>query len=108
MQCETGTITAHTYQNLGLTLFNINLYSKMAKIEKTFNGKRFTYLCNGKVYKHSTRDYKYACEATTRQAKGAISAGHEFILSLGNKAESTYNSMARFYRHCDLEVVEIQ
>ena len=50
----------------------------MAKIEKTFNGKRFTYLCNGEVYKNSTRDYKYACVATTRQAKGAISEGHEF------------------------------
>ena len=24
----------------------------MAKIEKTFNEKRFTYLCNGEVYKH--------------------------------------------------------
>ena len=80
----------------------------MAKIEKTFNGKRFTYLCNGEVYKNSTRDYKYACVATTRQAKGALTEGHEFILSLGNKVESTYNSMARFYRHCDLEVVEIQ
>ena len=74
----------------------------MAKIEKTFNGKRFTYLCNGEVYKNSTRDYKYACVATTRKAKGAISEGREFILSLGNKVESTYNSMARFYKHCDL------
>ena len=68
----------------------------MAKIEKTFNGKRFTYLCNGEVYKNSTRDYKYACVATTRQAKGALTEGHEFILSLGNKVESTYNSMARW------------
>ena len=84
------------------------IFILMAKIEKTFNGKRFTYLCNGEVYKNSTRDYKYACVATTRQAKGAISEGHEFILSLGNKVESTYNSMARFYRHCDLEVVAIQ
>ena len=80
----------------------------MAKIEKTFNGKRFTHLFNGEVHKNSTRDYKYACVATTRKAKGAISEGHEFILSLGNKVESTYNSKARFYRHCDLEVVEIQ
>ncbi len=44
----------------------------MAKIEKTFNGKRFTYLCNGEVYKNSTRDYKYACVATTRKAKGVL------------------------------------
>ena len=51
----------------------------MAKIEKTFNGKRFTYLCNGEVYKNSTRDYKYACVATTRQAKGAIPEWHTFI-----------------------------
>ena len=80
----------------------------MAKIEKTFNGKRFTYFCNGEVYKNSTRDYKYACVATTRKAKGAISEGHEFSLSLGNKVESTYNSMARLYKHCDLEVVAIQ
>ena len=47
----------------------------MAKIEKTFNGKRFTYLCNGEVYKNSTRDYKYACVATTRKAKGALIEG---------------------------------
>ena len=80
----------------------------MATITKTFNGKKYTYLCNGEVYKNSTRDYKYACVATTRQAKGAISEGKEFIVSLGNKADSTYNSMARFYGHCDLEVVEIQ
>ena len=81
----------------------------MAKIEKTFNGKRFTHLCNGEVYRVSTRDYKYACVATTRKAKGAISEGHEFILSLGNKKDSTYNSMARFYvERADLEVVEIQ
>ena len=84
------------------------IFIQMAKIEKTFNGKRFTYLCNGEVYRQSVKDYKYACVATTRKAKGAISEGHEFILSLGNKVESTYNSMARFYRHCDLEVVEIQ
>ena len=58
----------------------------MAKIEKTFNGKRFTHLFNGEVHKNSTRDYKYACVATTRKAKGAISEGHEFILSLGNKS----------------------
>ena len=80
----------------------------MAKIEKKFNGKRFTYLCNGEVYKNSARDYKYACVATTRKAKGAISEGHGFILALGNKVASTYNSMARFYRHCYLEVVAIQ
>ena len=47
----------------------------MAKIEKTFNGKRFTYLCNGEVYKNSTKDYKYACVATTRQVKGASQRG---------------------------------
>ncbi len=80
----------------------------MATITKTFNGKKFTYFCNGNVYKNSTRDYKFACVATTRKAKGALTEGHEFIISLGNKANSTYNSYARFYGHCDLEVVAIQ
>lgn len=80
----------------------------MATITKTFNGKKFTYFCNGEVYKNSTRDFKYACVAITRQAKGAISEGKEFIISLGNKKDTTYNSMARFYGHCDLQVVEIQ
>lgn len=80
----------------------------MATITKTFNGKKFTYFCNGEVYKNSTKDFKFACVATTRQAKGAITEGKEFIISLGNKADSTYNSMARFYKHCDLVVVEIQ
>ena len=80
----------------------------MATITKTFNGKKFTYFCNGNVYKNSTRDYKFACVAITRKAKGALTEGHEFIISLGNKANSTYNSYARFYAHCDLEVVAIQ
>ena len=80
----------------------------MATITKTFNGKKFTYFCNGNVYKNSTRDYKFACVATTRKAKGALTEGHEFIISLGNKANSNYNSYARFYAHYDLEVVAIQ
>ena len=80
----------------------------MATITKTFNGKKFTYFCNGEVYRNSTRDYKYACVATTRKAKGATTEGKEFILSLGNKVDSTYNSYARFYGHCDLKVVAIQ
>ena len=75
----------------------------MAKIEKTFNGKRFTHLFNGEVHKNSTRDYKYACVAKFKYD------GHERILSLGNKKDGTYNSMARFYvERADLEVVEIQ
>ena len=80
----------------------------MATITKTFDGKRFTYLCNGEVYRNSTRGYKYACVATTRKAKGAITEGKEFILSLGNKVDSTYKSYSKFYKHCDLEVVAIQ
>lgn len=80
----------------------------MARIEKTFNGKKYIYLCNGKFYRNSSRDYKYACVATTRKAKGAITEGKEIIISLGNKVDSTYNSYARFYHQCDLEVVEIQ
>lgn len=80
----------------------------MATITKSFNGKKYSYFCDGNLYKNSSRDYKYACVATTRQAKGAISEGNVFIVSLGNNAQSTYNSMARFYGHCDLEVVEIQ
>lgn len=84
------------------------IFIQMATITKSFNGKRFTYFCNGEVYKNSTRDFKYACVAISRQAKGAISEGEQFIISLGNKVESTYNSMARFYSHCDLEVVEIK
>ncbi len=79
----------------------------MATITKTFDGKKFVYTCNGEVYKSSTRDFKYACVATTRKAKGATSEGYEFILSLGNNAKSTYNSMARYYGHCDLEIVTL-
>lgn len=54
----------------------------MATITKTFNGKKFTYFCNGEVYKNSTRDYKYACVAKFKHD------GHEKILSLGNKKGS--------------------
>ena len=79
------------------------IFIEMATITKTFNGKKFTYFCNGEVYKNSTRDYKYACVAKFKHD------GHERILSLGNKKDGTYNSMARFYvERADLEVVEIQ
>ena len=102
MQCETGTNTC-TYQTLELAKFNNQIFIEMATITKTFNGKKFTYFCNGEVYKNSTRDYKYACIAKFKHD------GHERILSLGNKKDSTYNSMARFYvERADLEVVEIQ
>ena len=75
----------------------------MATITKTFNGKKFTYLCNGEPYKNSTRDYKYACVAKFKYD------GHERIISLGNKVDTAYNSMARFYiERADLEVIEIQ
>ena len=79
----------------------------MAKVEKIANGKKFNYLCNGKLFRTSTREYKYACIATTRISKGAGIEGLERIISLGNNPVSTYNSYARFYKHCDLEVVEI-
>ena len=78
-----------------------------AIVTKSFNGKQFSYSLNGEHYKNSKREFKYACVATSRVAKGACKEGCVFIISLGNKKESTYNSMARFYGHCDLEIVEI-
>lgn len=81
----------------------------MATITKTFNGKKFTYFCNGEVYRNSTKNYKYACVATTRMAKGAKTEGIEFIIAIGNNADSTYRSMAKFYDfYCELNIVEIQ
>lgn len=77
-------------------------------VTKTFNGKKFQYFFNGDLYRNSSRDYKYACVATPRLAKGATREGGPVVISLGNKIKSTYDSYARFYDHCDLEVVEIQ
>ncbi len=77
-------------------------------VTKTFNGKKYTYSINGRAYRQSTRDFKYACVAISRVAKGAASEGNEFIISLGNHYQSTYNSMARFYDHCDLRIEEIK
>lgn len=79
----------------------------MAKVEKIANGKSFKYLCNGQWFRTSSKDYKYACIATTRISKGAKIEGFERVISLGNDPKSTYYSYARFYQHCDLEVVEI-
>lgn len=80
----------------------------MAQVTKTFDGKKFHYFLGGNLYRNSTRDFKYACVAITREAKGATSEGYEFIISLGNNSTSTYNSMAKFYGHCDLRIEEIR
>ena len=77
------------------------------KVTKQFDGKKYHYYFNGKLQRNSTKDYRYACVATTKTDKGACVDGHQFVISFGNKADSTYNSMARLYRHCDLCVVEI-
>lgn len=68
---------------------------------KSVNGKKFVYSYNGEVIRTSTREFKYACIATHE-------SGASKVISMGNKAESTYNSMARFYQHCSLEIVAIQ
>ena len=78
-----------------------------AKVTKQFDGKKFHYYFNGKFKRNSTKDYRYACVATTRIDKGACVEGYQFVISLGNKIDSTYNSMAHCYKHCDLSVVEI-
>lgn len=79
-------------------------------ITKTIKGDKFIYTFNGKVVRTSKRDYKYACVATYRAAKGANEKyeGLSDVISLGNNPTSTYNSYAKFYHHADLEVVEIQ
>lgn len=79
----------------------------MLQVTKQFDGKKYHYYFNGKLQKNSKRDYKYACVGTTRKDKGASVEGYQFVLSFGNKADSTYNSMARYFKHCDLKVVEI-
>jgi hypothetical protein len=68
---------------------------------KSVKGNKFVYTYNGEVVRTSTREYKYACIAT-------FESGASKVISMGNKADSTYNSYARFYQHCKLEIVEIQ
>ena len=79
-------------------------------INKTIENGKFIYTYNGEVYRKSKNDYKYGCIAIARVAKGASQEwdGRSFVVSLGNNPTTTYNSMARYYSHCDLEVVEIQ
>lgn len=68
---------------------------------KSVKGSKFIYSHNGKVVRTSTREFKYACIAT-------YESGATKVISLGNEVKSTYNSFARFYEHCKLEVVTIQ
>lgn len=68
---------------------------------KSVKGAKFVYTYNGKVVRTSTREFKFACVAT-------FESGASKVISMGNKAESTYNSMARFYEHCSLEIVTIK
>lgn len=72
----------------------------MTTITKTRKGDKMQYFCNGRLYRTSKRDYKYACVAFD-------DAGNCSIISLGNNANSTYNSMATFYSHCNLKIFEI-
>lgn len=72
------------------------------KTTKTFDGKKYHYFFNGKLFRNSTRNFKYACIATSRET------GNSFMVSLGNDKLSTLKSMAHCYAHyCDLEVVEV-
>jgi hypothetical protein len=72
------------------------------KTTKTFDGKKYHYFFNGKLFRNSTRNFKYACIATSRET------GNSFMVSLGNDKQSTLKSMAHCYAHyCDLEVVEV-
>lgn len=80
----------------------------MKSVTKTIVNGRYNYSLNGELYRTSKREFKYACVATTRIDKGAVKEGVIFIISLGNNKQSTYNSMAQYYRHCDLEIIEIK
>lgn len=72
------------------------------KTTKTFDGKKYHYFFNGKLFRNSTRNFKYACIATSRET------GNSFMVSLGNDKLSTLKSMAHCYAHyCNLEVVEV-
>lgn len=72
-----------------------------AQVTKTQVGGKFIYTYNNEVVRKSTREFKYACIAT-------FPSGKSKVISMGNKADSTYNSYARFYEHCKLEIVTIQ
>lgn len=71
-------------------------------VVKKSDGKKNLYYFGGKLVRKSARDFAFACIATSQQT------GRTWVISLGNTRESTYNSMARFYKHyCDLEVITV-
>lgn len=53
------------------------------EVTKRNESGKFAYYLNGKLYRRSKRNYLWACVATTRLAKGAVSEGEEFVISLG-------------------------
>lgn len=88
---------------------------------KEAKGGKFIYTFNGKVVRTSKKEYRYACIATNKNDTfsynpetgkcdiPAPAGSLARIISFGNKVDSTYNSMAQFYRERNnLEVVEIQ
>lgn len=70
---------------------------------------KHVYTYNGKVYRTSKREYRYALLAWAKVELG--SSGNStawFPIGLGNNATNLTNSWKNLYRHCELKVVEIQ
>ena len=77
------------------------------KVTKECNGKIYTYYHNGKKYRKSENDYKFACVVTFTQ-EGHCMYGQSMVVCLGNN-ESSVRSKGRFFRHyCDVKVVVIE
>ena len=77
------------------------------KVTKEYNGKIYTYYHDGKKYRKSENDYKFACVATVTH-EGHWMYGQSTVVCLGNN-ESCVRSRGRFYRHyCDVKVVVIE
>lgn len=82
---------------------------------KRFDGKKYSYYYDDKLYRTSKNDYKYACIAITDEAvakahgRSCSEYGFEMVASLGNDIENTRKSMAIRYReYCRMEVIKIE
>lgn len=75
----------------------------MATFTKTFDGKKYNYFFNGKLYRSSKNDYKFGCAAINK------ANGNEYPAALGNNEDSTLKSnWKRYCEYCNLVVIEIK
>lgn len=77
----------------------------MTKSEK--NGK-YTYIFNGKVFRNSKKDYRWALMFRAVKAMGACNDGVFYPIALGNNPNTMISSWKSIYSYGELKPVEIK